>query len=144
VETISLYILPSAFGVFVYLSFFGWLALRIGLRTRVRTKAIVMALGVTLCWVGGPAVAGAILGRELGLLAPEAQAVLQAASPACAVAGLEKGRPFGQFLAICNVAIYAMALGVLRTLCLRQADGHLGRAEPSDPDADEPPEEEDA
>jgi ABC-type transport system involved in multi-copper enzyme maturation permease subunit len=144
VRTILLYILPSSLAVFVYLSLFGWVALRVGLRTRARGKAIVLALGITVGWIGGPVVAGGVLGREFGLLNPGVQTVLQSVSPAVAVACLENSaHGTGIVLWVHNLLLHALALLSVRTICLARADRDLGRAEPGNPADDELPEEED-
>lgn len=129
------YLMIAFLSVPVYLSAAGWVATWLGLRSRKRSRATMLSLGVVFSWCVGPFILAAVI---MSLSGSYREPVwLFAFSPATIVVLTELanydntfhelfGTGAGLPIAL-SFALYGGTALVFRSLCLTNADRYLGR-----------------
>ena len=124
------YAVCAALAVVVYLPLVSWLALWIGLASRTRLRAIVLALLTIVTWCALPPF---VLGVIFDVESRSASGWLFLSSPIVApvvneVGGLHELAEGAEWLPVLvNFTFYGLILYALRTHCLRRADEYLRR-----------------
>ncbi|HUT37285.1 MAG TPA: ABC transporter permease subunit [Planctomycetota bacterium] len=121
--------------VALFLVLFSWVAVRIALRVRTRSRAIMATLATLVGWNVVPPLAFFLIAQASGVYrAEEHLMILLYFSPAICVVGCEQGfllrsyRGDSDGTMLLVLLLYLLLAAVYRGLCLRGADRHLGRA----------------